>query len=180
MMSHVDERIRQRRDQMLSGEHGHRLKDELAKVQTPPEAAGRLIVVVEDEQLVAVLASAWLSAAGFDVEAITVDGSNSDPGKRSVERRFEEPLPDAMAINSSMPGMNGDRAARLIREREAATGLPRIPILLTSGYSAGERFPAVVDGFLAKPFTLDQLVSAVIGVGWPSSEGSVRESNGLA
>jgi CheY-like chemotaxis protein len=74
--------------------------------------------------------------------------------------------------------MNGDRAARLIREREAATGLPRIPILLTSGYSSGERFPAVVDGFLAKPYTLDQLVSTVIGVGWPSSEGSVRESNG--
>jgi CheY-like chemotaxis protein len=149
-------------------------RDELSKVDIPRGASGAVIVVVDDEVLVTILASAILSVAGFTSETLT-------SGEEAVERRFQDPVPAVIVLNWLMPGMNGDEAIRLIREREAAEGLPRMPIVFESGdIVASDVRRADADLLLAKPFTADQLVEAVIQAGWPRTPGSVGGSNGRA
>ena len=62
----------------------------------------------------------------------------------------------------------------VIREREAAESLPRIPIVFESGdVLAPQVRRADADPILAQPFTAQQLVEAVIEAGWPRTPGSV-------
>lgn len=162
-----DERIQRWKDELSSDKRVQEWRDELSKVDIPGGASGALIVVVDDEVLVTILASAMLSVAGFTVETLT-------SGEEAVERRFTDPMPAVIMVNWLMPGMNGDEAIRLIRKREAAEGRPRIPMVFESGdVLAAPVRQADADLLLAKPFTAPHLVEAVIKAGWPRTPESV-------
>jgi two-component system sensor histidine kinase BarA len=66
-------------------------------------------------------------------------------------------------MDGSMPVLDGFAAARAIREREAATGRPRTPIIALTAHVLGEAAEtaeaAGMDGMLLKPFTLKQLAA---------------------
>jgi two-component system, OmpR family, phosphate regulon response regulator PhoB len=162
-----DERIRQSMNRPFSVEQTQKWKEELSHVDIPREAAGALVLVVDDEPIIARFASGVLSLAGFTAEALT-------RGKAAVERRFTDRVPAVIMVNWLMPGMNGDEAIRLIREREAAEGLPRIPMVLESADILMARATgADADRYLPAPYTVREMVEAVIQAGWPRTPGSV-------
>ena len=70
---------------------------------------------------------------------------------------------DVILIDNQMPKMGGLEAVRCIREREAATGRARIPVVaLSASAMIGDRerfLSAGMDAFLAKPFRAPELYS---------------------
>jgi len=72
---------------------------------------------------------------------------------------------DVVLMDVQMPEMDGIEATRAIRETERGTGAAPVPIIaLTAHVMASDReacLAAGMDGYLAKPFSAEQLVSCV-------------------
>ncbi len=73
---------------------------------------------------------------------------------------------DILLLDIHMPGMDGFELARAIRQEEEVRGLPRTPLIaVTASVLKGEAercYAAGMDGFLAKPVTLEGL-SRILG-----------------
>jgi PAS domain S-box-containing protein len=124
------------------------------------------VLVAEDTAVNRKLVSATLGKRGHRVTAV-------ENGREAVEA-LEQAGPggfDLVLMDVQMPEMDGFEASRAIRERERATGA-HVPIVaLTAHALKGDRercLEAGMDGYLAKPIDLDQLVAAVEGLGTPA------------
>jgi CheY-like chemotaxis protein len=71
-------------------------------------------------------------------------------------------------IDLDLPGVDGLSLARMLRAREAQTGVERIPLIGVSARSAGDEeslcLAAGMDAFLRKPVTGELLASAIAGL----------------
>ena len=109
------------------------------------------VLIVDDEEHVRTVLSRCLSHAGHDVASVA-----SATGALSI---IETRAPDLVLLDRAMPEMSGDQLAPLIRDRA-----PEIRILMLSGFgatlAAGEVMPDV-DGMIAKPVRLNELLSAI-------------------
>jgi CheY-like chemotaxis protein/HPt (histidine-containing phosphotransfer) domain-containing protein len=121
------------------------------------------VLVAEDTAVNRKLVSATLGKRGHRVTAV-------ENGREAVET-LEQAGPgsfDLVLMDVQMPEMDGFEASRAIRERERTTGA-HVPIVaLTAHALKGDRercLEAGMDGYLAKPIDLDQLVAAVEGLG---------------
>ena len=122
----------------------------------PPETRGALVLVVNDEPIMQVLFRRLLEHAGFAKETL-------GDGASAIERRFRDPVPAVIVMNWWMPEMSGDEAIRLIRAREAAESLPRVPIVLQSAsLSNAVATGPDVDATLDTPFDSRVLIDAVL------------------
>jgi two-component system cell cycle sensor histidine kinase/response regulator CckA len=114
-------------------------------------AARRLrILVVDDEPTVVALVHRSLTEAGYDVLLA-----------RSAIEALEvlvtiRPLVDAVLTDVLMPEMDGGKLAATLRHAH-----PHLPILFMSGFPGRS---TVAGPLLVKPFTRDQLLSAVAGL----------------
>jgi CheY-like chemotaxis protein len=121
-------------------------------VQRPPAHAAGRVLLVEDDDEVAALASEMLDQLGYEVtRAATAAGAL---GALADGRPFDVVFSDVM-----MPGgMNGVDLAREIWRRRAG-----LPVVLTSGYAQAAAPEASAAGIpiLAKPYGLDQLSAAL-------------------
>jgi PAS domain S-box-containing protein len=111
-------------------------------------ARGR-ILIVEDDTVVAELASGLLHELGF--ESVVTHSA-----KEALERLSGEQRPDLVFTDIVMPGgISGIELAQKVRDR-----FPELPILLTTGYSekvSGDHgFPV-----LQKPYELTSLAAAL-------------------
>ena len=108
------------------------------------------ILLAEDNPINQLFAAAVLDRLGCEYEVVA-DGHEAVVAV--AERDFALVLMDCM-----MPGMDGYEAARLIREREQAEGLPRMPIIaLTANVASDDAAKcrqAGMDDYLAKPYTI--------------------------
>ncbi|MBI3567569.1 MAG: PAS domain S-box protein [Gemmatimonadetes bacterium] len=128
-----------------------------APAPTPAEApAGghETILLVEDEPQVLALATTALRALGYRV--LAASGASA-----AIRLSLEHPgAIDLLLSDVIMPGMNGPQLATLLRK-----GRPGMKRLFMSGYSPDViTDEAVSDGqtaFLAKPFSMDVLATAV-------------------
>ena len=117
------------------------------------------ILVVEDEPVIADLVGRFLKRDGFQVE-IAGSGVNA-------LRMFDDGDFDMIISDRSMPGMNGDELARLVKERD-----PNTPILMLTGFgdlmkNQGD-WPYGVDSILSKPVdskTILREVRTMLGIG---------------
>ncbi|MFV3128430.1 response regulator [Niveispirillum sp. KHB5.9] len=126
-----------------------------AHAPTPEEAAaaGRLILVAEDQRVNQMVIRRQLSILGFAAE-IHPDGATAlaawRPGAHGL-----------LLTDCNMPEMDGYELTAAIRAQETAQGLPRLPIVaLTANAMAGEDqrcINAGMDDFLAKPLDLAHL-----------------------
>lgn len=125
-------------------------------------------LLAEDNDVSALVAMNFLEIIG--VHTVRV----KDGGEAVRQALPAGPRPDFILMDCHMPVMSGYQASRMIRERERALGLPRVPILaLTATASDSERqdcLDAGMDDFLSKPCTLEELSSAIAR--WTS--GSLR------
>jgi len=122
----------------------------------------------------------------FAVKQLEILGHASEEaasGREALEA-LDKGRFDAVLLDCQMPEMDGYAVAREIRAREAARGLPRIPIValtanaMETGRQAALR--AGMDGYLAKPITLEKLRAAldrhVFGVASDSGVGSTEST----
>jgi len=130
----------------------------------PPSSDDRrpVVLLVDDEDAVRRLAERALSRAGWEV-------LSADSGESALEllRARAPDLPGIAALVSDMvmPGMDGTALVPAVR---AQLGRPGLPVILVSGYAesplrCGLEAAEVV--FLAKPYSLADLVAAVRLVG---------------
>jgi CheY-like chemotaxis protein len=114
------------------------------------------VLLAEDDELNAMIAIAFLERADAVVERV-------HDGKQAVRRALRETQrPDLLLMDCRMPVMDGYQATREIRQQEAILGLPRLPVIaLTATVTELGReqcLAAGMDDFLAKPFTLEDLL----------------------
>jgi CheY-like chemotaxis protein len=107
------------------------------------------VLIVDDEPQVRSLIRAVLSRAGFRV---LVAGNGVDALSTAQTLHGEICI---MVSDYSMPGMNGNTLAGLLKEQ-----FPLIPTLLMSSGSNACDCPSA-DAFLAKPFVPSVLVASV-------------------
>ncbi|HTJ02024.1 MAG TPA: ATP-binding protein [Methylovirgula sp.] len=116
-----------------------------------PQSAG-LVLLVEDDDEVAKLASEMLGQLGYEV--VRVASATAALGALANGRAIDLVFSDVM-----MPGgMNGVELAREIRHRRI-----ELPVLLTSGYAEAVALEAEAAGIhiLPKPYRLDELSAAL-------------------
>jgi len=121
----------------------------------PVNASSGTILVVEDEPVVRAVAQALLSRSGYTV-LTALDGASA----LNVLR--DHPLGIGLILlDMTMPGMTTGEVVQAIRALN-----PTVPILLNSGYTSNGVVKQMlaedsVQGFLGKPYDLDQLLEKV-------------------
>lgn len=117
-------------------------------VMIPPRA-GEVLVVDDDRQLrdtaVEILALGGFQAAGVD---------NGAEALRWVSRE----TPRVILLDLRMPVMDG---WEFLRRRAASPALAGISVLILSGEPRDPELLRAVDGWIAKPFTEEELLEAV-------------------
>ncbi|MCH1869035.1 ATP-binding protein [Nocardioides sp. CFH 31398] len=125
---------------------------------TGPAGQRRRILVVEDTPVNQLVAEGMLAALGYDAESV-------DDGVSALERLERSPGFDLVLLDVQMPRMDGYATVRAIREREARTGAPRMPVVaMTAAAVTGERercLEAGMDDFLTKPVSPPHLATAL-------------------
>jgi two-component system cell cycle sensor histidine kinase/response regulator CckA len=141
----------------------------VAPVAAPAAGRSRLLLLVEDEAPVRLLARRALAKAGWDVAAF--DSAEAvlehlpQPGDAGV-------VPVVLVSDVVLPGMDGTNLVREVRRI-----WPDLPAVLVSGYAESTlRGDPGADGtlFLAKPYRLKELVSWVERAA-AAGEADVRE-----
>ena len=111
-----------------------------------------LIVIAEDEFLIADVLAMMLEDAGYTVMAA--------PHGRAALALVREKRPDLVITDFMMPLMTGLELARALRSDAT---LSAIPIILVSGAqgSIGRAHPDMFDAVLDKPYHQDTLLKTV-------------------
>jgi PAS domain S-box-containing protein len=123
--------------------------------RTEEEQKSGTILVVEDEPIVAGVAQTLLTRQGYKVR-VAVDGAAAIDTITA-----NAPHIDLVLLDMTMPGLTTDEIIAGLRRLD-----PAVPILLNSGYTSSDAVTSllnenVVQGFLAKPYDLDQLLENV-------------------
>ena len=117
--------------------------------------AGSKILLVEDEENLAIALEYNLSEEGYEVTWVT-------DGREAVAQAESSPF-DLILLDIMLPYLDGFETAKKIRET-----LPRMPILmLTARSSAKDRIQGLeagADDYLTKPFHLKELLLRVEGM----------------
>jgi len=114
-------------------------------------AAGRTVLVVDDEAPVRALAAETLELLGYRV-------LQADSGAAALAV-LEREVPDLMLFDYAMPDMNGAELAGLVRAR-----LPDVPIVFASGHADTAAVEAALGGqatILRKPFNMETLARII-------------------
>ena len=107
------------------------------------------VLVVDDEPAIRKVVTSALSELGCED---TFEVGDAESAMEIIERR----RPDVVITDVKLPGMSGVDLARIIKE---SSTLSSIPVFLMSAF--GEPVTHVADGFLPKPFSMDDLVQLV-------------------
>jgi len=113
------------------------------------------ILIIDDSELVLVMAKDALEQAGYRVLTAT----NGIEANRFI---FSREKPDLIIMDIMMPMLDGNKKAKLLKENEVSRD---IPILLLSSKSEQEMrqlmAEAGADGFILKPFTPKEITLGV-------------------
>ncbi|MBP3959666.1 response regulator [Gemmata sp. G18] len=116
---------------------------------TPPPARP-LVLVVDDEPSIRLVARLMLERAGFVVDEAG-DAAEAMGRALRAERRYS-----AVLLDVSLPDRSGIDVMSDLRLASRCA-----PIILTSGRAEEDLPEHGAEGYLAKPFSRDQLLSAV-------------------
>jgi len=112
------------------------------------------VLVVDDSQAEVRLIQSFLQQGGFHSVGI------SDPTK--IEEAIDEERPNVILLDVVMPQRNGFQACRELKSQEPYSTIP--VILVTSRSTPSDRYwgeQQGANGYVAKPFTPEELLSAV-------------------
>jgi DNA-binding response OmpR family regulator len=124
------------------------------------------VVVVDDDLIMREILRALLEAAAFEV----VVASDGEEGLA----RIAEVAPDAVMVDSQMPGMSGAEVVRRVRAGPAAG----LAVVLMSGERSEAEVAAALDAgadhYLVKPFVPADVFAALEGALRVTAEGRSR------
>ncbi|HEX5377972.1 MAG TPA: ATP-binding protein, partial [Phenylobacterium sp.] len=124
------------------------------------DASGLRILAAEDNPMNRLVLKTLLAQVGLEVECV-------NNGREAVDAWAQGGW-DAILMDVQMPVMDGPAATREIRDREAASGLARTPIIaLTANAMAHhqtEYLAAGMDLLVPKPLELERLLMAIQAV----------------
>ncbi len=113
------------------------------------DAQGDAILVVDDEETVAIVTVRMLESFGLRTQMV-------NSGEQAVELYRSNPEFSAVILDLTMPRMNGVETYHALKEID-----PAIQVLLMSGFTEQESMQQFrnegISGFLQKPFTTQQL-----------------------
>lgn len=113
------------------------------------------ILIVDDSELVLVMARDALEEAGYEVFTAT-NGIEANSYIFSVNK------PDLIILDVMLPMLDGNKKAKLLREKEFSR---EIPILLLSSKGEDElrrlTVEAGADGYIRKPFTNAEIAGRI-------------------
>ena len=112
------------------------------------------ILIVEDEDALALLLRYNLEAAGYQVETV----ARGD----EAEVRLQEANPDLVILDWMRPGISGIELCRQLRARPQTRQLP--VIMLTARGEESERVRGLsigADDYVVKPFSVPELMARV-------------------
>jgi two-component system phosphate regulon response regulator PhoB len=112
------------------------------------------VLIVEDEEPLALLLRYNLEAAGYTVETV----ARGD----EAEIRLRESVPDIVLLDWMLPGLSGIELCRRIRQRAETQRLP--VIMLTARGEETERVRGLATGaddYVVKPFSVPELVARI-------------------
>src|SRR6187455_739609 len=118
---------------------------------------GARILVVEDEEPLALLLRYNLEAEGYEVETVA-RGDEADI-------RLREAPPDLAVLDWMLPGISGIELCRRLRARPETKTLPII--MLTARGEESERVRGLATGaddYIVKPFSVPELLARVKGL----------------
>lgn len=113
----------------------------------------RTILVVEDDPDIVLALTVLLEDAGYRVET-------SETGDELAQLAHDRTLPDLILLDMLLSGRDGREIAAQLKEQPATS---QIPILMLSAHPSGEQEAqrAGADGFVAKPFDVDELLRRI-------------------
>ena len=112
------------------------------------------VMIVEDEDTLAMMLRYNLEAEGYSVE--TVERGDE------AETRLRETVPDLLLLDWMLPGISGIELCRRLRSRDATRALPII--MLTARGEESERVRGLATGaddYVVKPFSVPELMARV-------------------
>ena len=112
------------------------------------------ILVVEDEEPLALLLRYNLESEGYEVETVTRGDE--------AELRLSEQVPDLILLDWMLPGLSGIELCRRLRLRPETERLP--VIMLTARGEETERVRGLATGaddYVVKPFSVPELMARV-------------------
>src|SRR5215218_6624513 len=115
---------------------------------------GARILIVEDEEPLALLLRYNLESEGYDVETVA-RGDDADT-------RLREAAPDLVVLDWMLPGLSGIELCRRLRARPETKQLPII--MLTARGEESERVRGLATGaddYIVKPFSVPELMARV-------------------
>ena len=122
-----------------------------------PGGKRELILIVDDEDFVTVLAQRVLSDQGYRV-MIAKDGFQA----LDIYKRFEKQV-DLIILDFTMPIMDGSEVFNELRELN-----PHVPVVLSSGFTEQDKLRWMLAkglrGFIPKPYTQEKLLLQVRSV----------------
>jgi two-component system, sensor histidine kinase len=123
-------------------------------------ATGGHVLIAEDDDVNAVIATAYLEQLGMQVERVR-------DGRQAVRHALREVnRPDLVLMDCRMPLLDGMAATREIRRQEHTLGLARLPVVaLTASSCEVSRaicLDAGMDDFLSKPYTQKELTELLV------------------
>jgi DNA-binding response OmpR family regulator len=130
-----------------------------------PTAPTGTVLLVEDEAALADGVARGLRAEGFEVE-VAYDGLTG------LERARSDGI-DVVVLDIMLPGMNGYRVCRTLREE--GVGTPILMLTAKSGeYDEAEALDTGADDFLSKPFSFVVLVARIRALLRRSADGRAQ------
>lgn len=117
-------------------------------------AVVKKVLVVDDSAAEISLMQSMLQQGGFYSVGL------SDPTK--IEDAIEEERPNVILLDVVMPRRNGFQVCRDLKSQESYSNIP--VILVTSKTAPSDRYwgeQQGANGYVAKPFTPDELINAV-------------------
>lgn len=138
-----------------------------ADVESAVHGAGRRVLLVEDDAVVADVIAGLLRQRGHDVDVV-------GDGLLALAELARRPF-DVMLLDLDLPVMDGFQVARMARRIERAAGMPMVAVTARSAGDEGEAVRAAgMDALLRKPLTGDSLAAVLDSVA--ARAGSLAES----
>jgi signal transduction histidine kinase len=127
----------------------------VAAPPTPVDLSGRRILVVDDIATNRLVAATYLRILGAEV--------NEAASGHAALRVMQSQCPDLVLLDMNMPGLSGTDTLLLIRAQQGRAG--QVPVVaMTADATSAHRaqyLAAGLNGYLAKPLTLDSLRAAL-------------------
>ena len=120
----------------------------------PTQPARPRVLLVDDDARLVHIVSLYLESPGFDVVAAAT-------GEAAIAV-IEDRLPDLIVVDIMLPGVDGLKVCRRLRELPGGRHLPILVITaLTEGDDVQQAMAAGADRVITKPFNLTRLGAAV-------------------